>query len=491
MKKIRINYIYFLIGAIPILFYIFGVFYDNIRFNNGLGFDGATYGYYVKECIVQNINNYYAHRILPSLITKLFLNIFNIVPTDETIFTTFHILNIVFFTFSIVLFFKISQKTNMSLKRSYFVITLVFFNFFFLKNAPFYPVLTDYSAFFLSTLLLYSYIFNKPILTFFCFLSGVLTFPTIAPMVFVLFFVKKNNSIQAHNNLLTRLIIWMQKKRVITIVIYLIPLIYAYLALRLLFVWIPDISNYYFWSTEKLNIIISIISMITNVLVLITLLYTYSNYLQKKLITISKEWDTNLSYLFILISCLILIETILKYFVINPEIQSPTNSIKLIETILLMSVQRPLLAIFSHIFHWGGLVIISLIFYKKIIENAEKYGYGMLLLLMMHSVLFIFISETRLLIGFLPFLAFLTAISIPENVLSTNFLAIHSIISVIISRFWLKFDDLGISSDINLDSWYFLGGPWTKDKGYFILAIVSIILFLVYGLLTKKNLKTL
>lgn len=483
----------FSIFLILLLFFIFGILYDNISIANGLGFDGETYGYYVKENIIKNISFYYAHRVLPSIIVKSIFNIFNISPTEESIVNAFHLLNTFLFIFTIILAFKIAAKASMSLKQLYFLITLLFFNYFSLKITPFYPVTTDYPAFFLSTLLLYSYISNKFLLGLVCFIAGLFTFPTIAPTALILFLLKLSKN-KKNNIVFSKLVNFIHKKRPLNFLTLFILLIYGFLVVRLLFFWIQDISNFYFWSREKLNLTSSILSAIIN----ISLLFIFNSYIfkffQTKILHILEKWSLNIKGIIATFLTMILVYLLLKYFVINQEIQSPTNFRKFIDVILLMSVQKPLLAISSHISFWGLVVVLSLIFYKEIIKNTENYGPSIFFLLAIYVNLLFLISESRLLVTFLPFLAFQVAISIPQKILNTKFLVIHSLISLIFSRFWIKFDDLYVSFNndaTKFDSWYFnMGGPWTSNKGYWLLITVSFALFFTYFFLIKKLLQT-
>ncbi|MCS6796686.1 MAG: hypothetical protein NZ516_12085 [Raineya sp.] len=475
-------------SLVTALIFVFSHLNDRITIGNGLGFDGQTYGYYVKENISKNINAYYAHRILPSLVIKYFFQIFHIIPSDKNIVEAFNVLNLILLFSSIILVFKTCMFLQMQLEQLYFTFTLVFFNYFTLKMTPFYPVLTDYFAFFLSTLIIYAYVSNNIILGIIGVIAGFFTFPTLAPVSFVLWFIGKREK-ESNNKVLIIFSNWIKNEKIIFFSIFLFVLIYF--GIVFFYVLFKEIKGDepFFSNMEPLNKSYAIFTAIVTAFLLFFAVYYLFKYIDfDRIIRILK---INFVISLVTIILIIVMEIFLTIFVINKQLKSPTDLRNFMAVVIVQSFQKPFLSVISHVWNWGLVVVLGIIYYKKNLQRALNLGLGFLFVISIHIPLLLLISETRLLIVLLPMLAILISLNIDKHILKNKkFLAVHTLICLVFSRFWITFDDL-MTTYSNLhtrfDSWYFnMGGPWTTEKGYLTIMPIALLLFVIYWFLIKK-----
>lgn len=147
----------------PFIITVWGIFYimkgSVINAGNGFGYDGAWYAAITKNFsgMIANgdLSLYKIQRILPCVAVNILMTVFRIPFEDYFIIKSFQIYNLVLLSASALVWIKISELYNLSLKYVWIGFILGFINYGMFLMPFFYPVLTDISAFFLGFCLLY------------------------------------------------------------------------------------------------------------------------------------------------------------------------------------------------------------------------------------------------------------------------------------------------------------------------------------------------
>lgn len=171
--------------------FLYFFFFEKIPVYNGFGWDGRFYGDLAanfKGIITSTgISSYYSQRIFPSAIIFSIINLFKFTPTTELIIRLFNIYNILLFFICSVLWIMIASKVNLNRISQWTGFILLFLNFPVLKFYPYYPVLTDPTAYFLGFLTIYAAVTGRSMLLLFVTFVSYFTWPHLAGLSIILF----------------------------------------------------------------------------------------------------------------------------------------------------------------------------------------------------------------------------------------------------------------------------------------------------------------
>jgi len=111
---------------------------EKIPKNNGLGYDGATYAFIIKNysdiIIDKTLTTYRIQRILPLSIILFIFKTFQLELTDTNIIFAFGILNLIAILLSIIVWFKIADILRIDTLGIHIGYITIFVNYFIPKQ---------------------------------------------------------------------------------------------------------------------------------------------------------------------------------------------------------------------------------------------------------------------------------------------------------------------------------------------------------------------
>lgn len=130
-----------------------------VNINGGLGWDGKSYAAIARNLAVGGGASGLVpeFRFLPSAIVHYLLLLVGSAFTNSNIRLGFQLYDAILLLATVFIFFQVLEDVGYSVKSQTFAGVCLILNFCFLKWSFWYPILTDQSAIFLSTLLLYFY----------------------------------------------------------------------------------------------------------------------------------------------------------------------------------------------------------------------------------------------------------------------------------------------------------------------------------------------
>jgi len=142
-----------LILAIALFNQIWG---EKVEVNGGLFYDGVIYASWARDLsgtvFKQGLDPYFVQRFLPSAVVHVSLYLCGAEMTNANIITSFIIMNIIAELTALWIWSRIAIELNLGVYGRCLSLAGIFMNFFFLKNRPYCPVMTDDVAFFIGLL---------------------------------------------------------------------------------------------------------------------------------------------------------------------------------------------------------------------------------------------------------------------------------------------------------------------------------------------------
>jgi hypothetical protein len=133
----------------------------------GFGWDGVVYANMTRNLFTMinegQLNSYYAQRCLPSAIVGSLLRVANMPMSNANIIHAFELYNLVLLVGACSVWKRTSNHFSLSLGGRWLGFCGLFLSFQCSKQAFYYPVLTDVTAFFLGMLLLHFYVKKRTI----------------------------------------------------------------------------------------------------------------------------------------------------------------------------------------------------------------------------------------------------------------------------------------------------------------------------------------
>lgn len=467
----------------PIIVLAWGLFYyfflEKIPIFNGYGWDGRVYGNLAgnfSEIIrTTGISSYYSQRIFPSAIIFSFINIFHLSPTTDLIIRLFSFYNILLFVASSILWIKISSGVKLTLRTQWLGFILLFITFPVLKFYPYYPVLTDPTAYFLGFLTVYAAVRNRSLLMLLVICVSYFTWPQLAGMsiIFFLFPLHQQDSVN---------------QGTVTTGKYLGIL--AILIISILILWVIISSRLtenksFAWYMNLILSFASVILFLSFTMIALIKKFSLHAFLNE---IIAKKLLIRFSILILLFVAMgFLKSSITNTSLYGPDLKSFT--IIFIRT----SIQLPFKFIIAHVTFFGPSVLLCIIFYKEIYRKILCLGYGGIFASLL-CLFFSIGSESRWLIGYYPFLILLLSLAVNtrEMIFSKMFIPGILVFSLLFSKIWFPMnlpETWNSQPDYFPFQRYFMNqGPWMSHN-MFILHSTGIILtfFIILWLLPEKR----
>jgi hypothetical protein len=431
--------------------------------NGGLGWDGKRFAFFTQNLYelitTKSFDGYYIQRLIPFLLTRLLIDLYHLIfnisnnISDIEVINANKLLNFILLIHGLYLWLRISVKLEWSNICKYFSISLLYINFFTLKEVFFNPVNTDVFALYIGIVLLYFYLFNYWNLLLLLTLLSLCIIPKIGLLIGgILLLFNRSNSTYHMKFPLTKAL-----KITISIILVVTYLILCY---KLLFNQ-TLISKY----------------LLVSVLLSSIYLLAVMAFIMKQISNCIEIEINGIRNLF----CLILGYTIISYTLGVYSSVEYLDSFGFLQNIIESANENPL----GHIsagFYFGGMIIIYLtivpFFAKEIKHNLAQNE-----ILLLGIVLILGInSETRQMLIFFPFLVYVI-LKILYNKLNFRLLVYTILINLLLSRFWLPINLFGIV-DANhhrtliSQLWFMNHGPWLSIE----MHLLGMILYTITSL---------
>jgi hypothetical protein len=464
------------------LVYVFTFFQEIIPVYEGVGYDGLKYNKIAQEGVEifknRTIEGYHLLRYVPFV----FYDILELPPETSKIILFFKIFNAICVIIAVIYFFKIAHffKWKESIVVLGFI--LMFFSFPILKLINFYPLLTDHLSFTLSIIGIYAYFTRNHFLTLVVLFLSLFNLPTLTFVLLLLNFLDDRNKLK----------LFSLNKSKFTLIIKLVCVLLIGFPLLLCINIANKIPNPVY-SGVSLNTLYLPISMVCLMIYFIYLVWVLNIVRKEESKTI--EVKGNLFYFILAIIMYGIMYWIFESFPPMPNTGMPT-----IQLFGFRALIMPLNFYVYHVFYFGLLMAISLVFAKKIFIESLKLGIGWLVVVILFY-LFAIQNESRGLLNLIIFIAIPVLQWINKSGgINKIKLIIFLAISLLVSRFFLKLNHTP-------DMWklmenpneflkfpvqrYFMNfGPWVSYDMYFLQAIIFICVLVMAFFLFRKNIYT-
>ncbi len=157
-------------------------FGERIGVNGGLGWDGKTYGGWAVSywrAMAKGVTEFQAQRVLPSGIVHYLLRAFGVTRTVPHVILGFQLFDALLLVGSAVVWWRIALLLELSRRAAWIGFVALFGSFAGLKQALYYPCLTDTAAFALATAMVWAFLGRRHIVLFLLIALSALTWPSL------------------------------------------------------------------------------------------------------------------------------------------------------------------------------------------------------------------------------------------------------------------------------------------------------------------------
>lgn len=493
MVKISLRYQRLLLSLLLIVLLLFSFTGELVPYNEGLGWDGVIYYEIIRDfdklIFNHGIDTYHMNRFLPFAIIHYGLSLFNIPINVPNALLGAKILNALVLLLLLHYFFRISNLLRWTQSVELIAFSFVFFNFPVLKLFGYYPILCDCSALLLSYAGIYYYLKKSIVGEIFIGLLGLVTWPILSAILFVLALFPRTEVKMARTNDHVQIkISW-----IIRLFYIVPPLLWALYGI-LLFLRHPgiDLIHYLCANRGSVSVYFVYLSLLTT-----SLFYIIST----RVLVV--DWH----YIWV---CILNKKVLLKLFLsgclfyfIYSSIQSMGGEkffFTLSQQMLILlkySSSDPLIFLETHFLYLGLFFVILLLCWKSVVMHVCKnYGIGYFFALLI-ALIFVLEIETRKLESFYPILLIPLMGHLSTIKLKKSVIAIIPFICLILSFFWFQINVPGIAESFNqpyetyfdfpAQRYFMFFGLGQSHIVYLLSFIVEIILTLSVVLLYKRG----
>jgi hypothetical protein len=455
-----------LAGTISILFA------ERVTVGSGFGWDGIRYGHVAMDLynwfFSEDVNAYSLQRILPSAIVHYGLRALAIHPTIESVIIGFAVYNLTLLLLSCLLWIKVADHLRIGLAGRWLGFAGLFVNFAILKQAFYYPVLTDVSAFTLGLLMLYLFLTGRVFLLFLITLVGAFTWPVVIYAGLPMMLFRKQpveaNGIKGHG-----------------------PAIATAALLTALVLWLM-VDTYFFTGLRTINGSTPLLDQFVHLSIAVSCLCFF--FATKTLIGATGPGDVWLALRSVTAARLILP---LLAFIATRAIIGALGDIEwgsgyardYLQQIALLSIAKPFVFIIAHVVYFGPAVILLALVWNRVSAVVRQHGVGMVLFFMM-SLFLCLNSESRQLIFAYPFFVAFLVKAVEPIRWRASFYLVFGALSLVMSKFWLRINVgsmEGLSPQEFPLQYYFLNhGPWMADSTFLLQAALVSLLTLLFAI---------
>ncbi|MGC3976980.1 MAG: hypothetical protein QM751_01300 [Paludibacteraceae bacterium] len=477
--KIRLLIRALLVSILLGIIFYNGFYGERITVGDGAGWDG---GLYAKLCENfntdfkgKNIDRYLFQRTLPFAVIHNVIEVFHLPKNIQTYNFLMSVINLLFVLVSAFVFFLISNFHKFNVKIEVIAFSSLFLNYPILKLMGYYPLLTDYLAFSFGLFSYYFYIKtqdtrHKNILILLS-VFYVFIHPTALLQGLTLALLQRDSLLKTEKTDKNKV------KRGLELFVFTVPL-FIYFAIGFSHIFLHKFGVNL--RRDVTNVELIFVSFIC------TLVYIY--FFSKETLYklefadfLNKKGITNILKILIIYAGV----SFLIFFFANTHSRHSMD--RLLFEIATESLQAPFSNIVNMFAYYGLVIILLLIYWRKVAEIILNNGMGYLLVICM-AFIFSIGNESRYLINFLPFLFMPVFILLnQEKKWSYSSSFVYLLLSLLLSRFWFAINKNG---SFDWDNYMLSQGPWQPFVFYLMfLALFAgfYALFFIYTRKTKKN----
>ncbi|MFN6341907.1 MAG: hypothetical protein ACK4Y6_05880 [Bacteroidota bacterium] len=451
-----------------------------IPVNSGTGWDGKHYSTLAKDVDAmwanKQIDSYQFYRLLPPVCAHAVLKLFGLMPAEaHHVVNTFKWMNVVLILSMALLFFRLCTRLQLRKETEIVGFSALFLNFALLKQAFYYPVLTDVFAYFFGFLLIYAYLTRVKWLQFAALAAGSFTYPLFFITGAVLFIHPESDKLR---NVLIRLSM---------------PLRWGLLLLLIVLYAAYQINRHAFIQPQYLMHINHTWMHVSFLLVLITV-YRLGKGFNASL-SVGSVFDYTHNTKMLLFGLLAAsywgLQWIMATVYTIPETVFTTQTFLL--NIFQQSFSNPLAFLVFHTMYFGPVVLLVAFNYKSVLSKASTYGLAPVLFLFCYSILALG-TESRQFINAWPAFVCVALLWLNSFAIKTPFAWMLVIISLALSHFYLHINAPGIFETYQYgkfpEQYYFMHqGPFATDVSY-LINMFQVIVTAVAVIALIKQLKT-
>lgn len=456
---------------------------EKITLNNGAGYDGAFYynvaQYFSTDFWTTGYDSFRIYRIFPFCLINLFFRLLNIETTHANLMHSMCIIHFLNLAIQLTFFFKLVRLNAWKKATTAIIFSCFFFNYFFLKNCGYEMFLTDAFA---STVFLVSFYFlqcQKYKLAISISFLGILTWPTVTYVIWLLYFFKDAFPQQA-----PRLKIHTGKTLAITF-----PLVSIGAVATLYLLHNQPLLESMLYIPPSIPLLFT--SAIAWCLFLFVILrhcdnqfYTPNTYIREFIR--QSPWE---KLAFIIIP-FITLYIFLRAHTNNEFIFSGTAFIL---QIFLRPLKYPFITPVAHISYFGLTPLLVIFLFRHLSEEifSRSAGYALAFL----AFLFFAIdSEARHILPLLPLVLVPLANVLDKMDLTVKSIAILVVLQLALSHFYIPINTDGLAEAFESNNFntvaqrYFMSfGPWMRFHTYIVWAAISAFTAILVSRILKKS----
>jgi hypothetical protein len=492
---------YFILSPLILLLWgLFSILFKSIiPVAGGFGWDGAFYGRVAMDFpnMIGNIDSYGANRIFPGILLHYLSTILSIPLNPKSVLWEYRIYNVVILVCSSIFWVFISNRLLLKPIAKWIGFCALFINFPLLTFHFYYPALTDGTAFFISILMLYSYLEKKNILLLVVTAISFFTWPVCVVLGFLLFiYANADTSFWSYNN---------KRISLLFILFILLPFLALWVGLN--------------FKQELLNIFVQLGSIglifkkgfISDCYLPFNYNYFINGFLGIGFIGVMywfilKNFDflkffrsnfhANLLLKFFIIIIILITLMILKRLICSTSLPTFTALMYFKNYFRGLNVNFPFQFIVGQITYWGPIILLLIIFFKDFIRQLQTFSLP-IMFGFLFTVIFIINSESRSIIYFYPFIVIVILKTLDfSKFRNLRLFAISFfLISLIYSKVWLPIELPSNDSPENIaygydhfpSQSYFMNFAYFMNfQMYLVHATVAAIFFTILYFIIKK-----
>lgn len=446
---------------------------DRIPVASGMGWDGSIYGAFAQDFPARyrdGVSSYYLGRLLPSLLVYKTLLWSGIDRSAENVVLAFRLLNAVLTMGAAIIWVRISRMMNLRATGASIGFAGLFLNFFSLKMAPYYPVLTDVPAWFLSLAMFHAHLRRSFWALLMLTAIGRFVWPT-AMVVGATLLLFPREAIATEGR-------WARSVGLAAVCV--VTTAFGFFTINLL------TRNQRIWpAIAELNRPVWPLSVF---LVLILLFFSLQPIARLSLAGDQARWwhDFCRWQTFVTLAWVGVLTFVASRLVTKPGTVMTLGIV--LRLTAWTSVTLPLKALVAHIMYYGPVVVLAVWKWKSVVDAAASFGRGPVLCLGVLAVLGLN-SESRYLANLWPLaVPCIAKVWDDPNLPRKNLMAILAV-CMFTSKVWLLIGDP--SGDIEgfpAQLYFSNQGPWMSATMYLVQTIaVGFTCAVLFALLRKPT----
>jgi len=447
--------------AIFLIISIVGILGEKIPVNNGKGWDGKNYAnltiHFEELYKSKQIDSYQFQRIFTPAIIYYGCKLLRYPLSDSNIVIVFACYNLVLLCFCCAIFFLIASHLNFSIAIEIIGFSALFLNYFAIKLTPYYPILTDVSAFFTGMVITYLFIHGKQFILMLVLFISHFVFPLLFVGSLPLFFNQKagivHQFIYRHFG-------------------------YKKIAIFILFALGFGIYIVLFQSSIiQQKYLLKLNTPLLPISIACLAIYIWRGISMFTLDNEAAKATVNIKIISLKVIAIISFLVLSRYFIQEHSIpEIGFTSIDFIFNIVQQSIDNPVVFLISHFIYLGPLILLFVLFWKALVKTLVSYGDSAIA----YSIIFLVItigSETRQFIHAYPFFCIMLLLTINTKTITLKQSLLFMVISLIASKCWFTINVDGIFTKYDYanfpDQRYFMSqGPFMNDYSYLLNVVV-------------------